>query len=78
MPKWIDNQYNSEVLDLGIVKVLVYWESVAKDEPTGYRYRYGDFKSTTLYSSMDQAKQAAIKSAHKRLLNALETLGNLE
>lgn len=78
MTTWEEGKYNSDSLDLGIVKVQVWWDSgVSRGDPTGYKFSYGAFRSKGLYSSMDEAKTAAIRSVRKRLTEALQALDSL-
>ena len=70
MSQWIDTGYGTERLDLGIVTIAVFYAVVAKGDPTGYQYRYGSFTSRKLYTTMDEAKTAAIESVDIRLAAA--------
>lgn len=70
MAQWIDVGYGVEKLELGIVTIQVYWAIVAKGEPTGYQYSFGPYKSKRRYSSMDEAKEAALTNVDKRLEDA--------
>ncbi len=77
MAQWIDAGYSFEKLNLGIVQISVGWASVPKGEPTGYTYSYGNFKSKKLYSTMDEAKAAAIDSVDVRLANARREIADM-
>jgi hypothetical protein len=77
MAQWIDVRYGIERLDLGIVVISVYWAMVAKDEPNGYQYSYGGFKSNKLYKTMDEAKAAAIQSVDIRLAAARREIAEM-
>ena len=74
MAQWIDAGYGVEKLDLGIVTISVAYAMVTQGEPTGYEYRYGDFRSKKRYPTMDEAKAAAIKSVDIRLAAARRTI----
>ena len=72
---WVEGRYNGSTLDVGLIKIEVFWHSLAKGDPTGYKYRIGRFESKKLFNSMDEAQAAAVNSARKHLKKALEILG---
>ncbi len=75
MPEWKDTQYNGAQLDLGIVTVAVFWDSmVSKGTPTGYKFRYANMQSNRYWDSMDEAKVAAVYAVRKRLQEAISKL----
>jgi hypothetical protein len=75
--QWIDAGYGYEKLDLGIVIVSVGWASVPKGDPTGYDYRFGNYKSKRLYKTMDEAKEAALTSLDTKLAAARNSIEQL-
>ena len=77
MAQWIDAGYGYERLDLGIVTISVGYAMVARDEPAGYSYSYGNFRSKKLYASIDEAKTAAIASVDIRLAAARREIDDM-
>lgn len=63
MSAWEDSRYNESMLALKTLSIQVYYAMVGQDNPTGYKYRIGTLQGTQLYSSMDECKRAAVKSA---------------
>jgi hypothetical protein len=74
--KWVETPGgHSHRAKIGGFEARVWWGyGEGREKPGGYAASFGTFRAVKLYTSIEEAKAAAIKIARRRLTEALAAL----